>query len=86
MCATLVVKLLIVISIVFSSFNNVHMCHSILADCWMRWCWGWGTMAAVGEQQPPWSAGASGVRQVIPQPTNNQPPIHPLSLYHWMVA
>ena len=49
---------LIVTSIAFSSFNDVDMCYSMVADCCMPRCQGWGTMAAVGQQCLPWLAGA----------------------------
>jgi hypothetical protein len=39
---------LIVISIVFSSFNNVDLFCSMSANCCMPWRRGWGAMAAVG--------------------------------------
>ena len=87
----IIVKL-IVISIVFSSFNNVDLLRSMSANCCMPRHKGWGTMAAVGRRRPPWLAGAfclaflasfylgtSRVRcQPTPYPTNNQPLIHPI--------
>ena len=83
---------LIVISIVFSSFNNVDLLSSISANCCMPRRRGWGAMAAVGRQRPPWLdvacilpsisllyLGTSCVRcPPTPYPTNNQPPIHPI--------
>ncbi len=41
--------------IVFSSFRNVVLSHSMFADCCMLKSWEWGPMVAVGQQQPPWS-------------------------------
>ncbi len=52
----IIVKL-IVISIVFNSFNNVDPLRSMLADCCMPWCRRWGTKAAMGQQRLPWLAG-----------------------------
>ena len=49
---------LTVISIVFSSFNNVDLFHSMPADCCMPRRWGWGTMTAVGRRRLPWLASA----------------------------
>jgi hypothetical protein len=51
----IIVKI-IVISIFFSSFNNVDLLCSMLVDCCMPPRQEWGTMAAVGGQQPPWLA------------------------------
>ena len=53
----IIVKL-IVIRIVFNSFNGIDPLRSLLADCCMPRCRGWGTMAAVGQWQLTWSAGA----------------------------
>jgi hypothetical protein len=44
--------------ICFSSFNDVDLFCSMLADCCMPRCRGWGTMVAVGQRRPPWLAGA----------------------------
>jgi hypothetical protein len=43
----MIVKI-IVISIYFSSFNDVDLLRSMSADCCMPRRWEWGTMAAVG--------------------------------------
>ena len=88
----IIVLKLIVISIVFSSFNDVDLFCSMLADYCMPRRRGWGTMTAVGWRRPPWLAGACiclalassylGTSHVrcppTPYPTNNQPPIHPI--------
>ncbi len=44
--------------IVFSSFNNVELFHSMLADCCMPKSREWGPMVAVGQWQLPWSIDA----------------------------
>ena len=78
----------------FFSFNNVDLLRSMLADCCMPRCWGWGTMVAVGWRWLPWPRlagaciflalasfhlGTSHVRYPsTPNPTNNQPTIHPI--------
>jgi hypothetical protein len=36
-----------------SSFNNIDLLHSMLANCCMQWFQGEGTMAAVGQWPPP---------------------------------
>ncbi len=46
----------IVISILFSRFNNVYLLRSMMADCGMPWHQEWGTMVAVGGWRPPWLA------------------------------
>jgi hypothetical protein len=51
-----IIVILLVINIYFSSFNNVDLLHSMLADCCMRWRQEWGTMAAMGGWRPPWLA------------------------------
>ncbi len=38
----------------FSSFNNMDLSQSMLANCWMRRCRGEGTMAAIEQWRPPW--------------------------------
>jgi hypothetical protein len=40
----------------FSSFNNVDLLRSMLADCCMPRRQEWGIMAAVGGRRPPWLA------------------------------
>ncbi len=40
--------------IVFSSFNDTNLLHSMLADCCMLKRREWGFMAAVGRRRPPW--------------------------------
>jgi hypothetical protein len=50
------VVILIVIHIFFSSFNDVDLLHSMLADCCMPRRQEWGTMVAVGGLWPPWLA------------------------------
>ena len=78
----------------FFNFNNVDLLRSMSADCCMPRCWGWGTMVAVGRRWPPWPwlagaciflalasfhLGTSHVRcPPTPNPTNNQPTIHPI--------
>ncbi len=43
----------IVKSIILSSFNNIDLSHSMLANCCMRRCQEEGTMAAIGQWRPP---------------------------------
>jgi hypothetical protein len=51
-----IIVILIVINTFFSSFNDVDLLHSMLADCCMPRRQEWGTMAAVGGLWPPWLA------------------------------
>jgi hypothetical protein len=51
-----IVVIVLVINIFLSSFNNVDLLHSMLADCCMPWRQEWGTMAAVGGRRLPWLA------------------------------
>jgi hypothetical protein len=51
---------LIVISIVFSSFNDVDLFRSMPADCCMPRRRGWGTITALGRRRPPWLKSVSG--------------------------
>jgi hypothetical protein len=37
----------------FSSFNNIDMSRSMLANCYMWQCRGGGTMVAIGQWRPP---------------------------------
>ncbi len=41
-------------TIIFSSFNDIDLLRSILANCCMGWCREKGTMAAVEQGRPPW--------------------------------
>ncbi len=41
-------------TIIFSSFNDIDLLRSMLANCCMRWCQGEGTMAAIGQWRPSW--------------------------------
>ena len=91
-CVVHMIFKLIVICIVFSSFNNLDLLRSMSANCCMPRRRGWGAMAAVGRRRPPWLAGACilpsfsqlylGTSRVrcppTPYPTNNQPPTHPI--------
>ncbi len=44
----------IVKTIIFSSFNNIDLLCSMLANCCMQRCRGEGTMAAIRQRWPPW--------------------------------
>jgi hypothetical protein len=48
-----IIVMLLVINILFSSFNDVDLLRSMLADCCMPQRQEWGTMAAVGGRWPP---------------------------------
>jgi len=61
--------------IVFSSFNDTNLLHSMLADCCMLKRREWGFMAAVGRRRPPWSIDA---RNRIDQKTSSHGPIPPI--------
>jgi hypothetical protein len=51
-----IIVILILINVFFSSFNDMDLLRSMLADCCMPWRQEWGTMAAVGGLRPPWLA------------------------------
>ena len=57
--------------IVFSSFNDTNLSHSMLADCCMLKSQEWGFMAVVGQCRPPWSIDA---RNRIKQKTSSPGP------------
>jgi hypothetical protein len=48
------VHVIVILLLIFfySSFNNVDLLRSMLADCCVPWRQEWGTMAAVGGRQP----------------------------------
>jgi hypothetical protein len=51
-----IIVILLVISIFFSSFNEVDLLRSVLADCCVPRHQEWGAIVAVGGRQPPWLA------------------------------
>ena len=73
----------IVKTIIFSSFNNIELLRSMLANCCMWRCRGEGTMAAIGQWNPPWlgcvfipSFCLANCVSDVPPPQNHQKPNH----------
>ncbi len=57
--------------IVFSSFNNVELFHSMFADCCMLKSWKWGPMAAIGRQRSPSSIDIVHVVGILSSPSSS---------------